>query len=732
MRKLTVCFAFLLLVAVLVILPSCHGGATQAETHEVSGTEAVTPEPDTDPTTTVPEEETNMTTETDRPEESTAPAEIFAPDPTGAVPAYDALMKDLNSFPLTFSYDGKAYRGFAGFSVASQTSSEVENGIMTEVELRHGDIPLTFRLVGCVYPAERAYEYVVYLTNDGDTDSAVVADLQFDLTFTGKAPVLSGIAGDAGGTYTPYAINLTRQRRVNKGSESGRPTHGDFPYFNLTMDEDKDGNGSGSFIAIGWPGTWKANFVCNKSGEDCAVSLTAGQSQIATYLAPSETIRTPLMAFVTYEHLSADEQTNTWRHFFIQDVMHKPGGENTPTTVGIGGMSSGKTTAKMQLILSAYEKHGIPLESLWMDAGWYTGAAGESVSWPSTGTLDMDMTRFPDGMATIGAYCKSHNMQFLLWFEPENVRLDKETFLANQPDFKEEWLLDKTLVGTWLEGYLMNLGDGGCRTWIFNKICKVIDTAGVTVYRQDFNNDPASAWRAHDGEGRTGMTENLYVQGYLALWDALLERYPNLIIDSCASGGGRNDLETMRRAVPLHYSDWFDGNNEDYDTKARMTQTLFAWFPYFKNEVYQLSLDKIRMNYAPWCMLKAPSPIAKDMNWDLLKQGYDEYQLVRGYFFSDYYQLTEYSLDKDRWNAWAFYDPETASGYASVYCGEGSSTLTFQLRLKGLEADKTYTVTDLDGLVSVTADGRTLMEQGIPVTVPEKPYCAILLIQPAS
>lgn len=163
-----------------------------------------------------------------------------------------------------------------------------------------------------------------------------------------------------------------------------------------------------------------------------------------------------------------------------------------------------------------------------------------------------------------------------------------------------------------------------------------------------------------------------------------------------------------------------------------MTQALFAWFPYFKNEVYQLSLDKIRMNYAPWCMLKAPSPIAKDMNWDLLKQGYDEYQLVRGYFFSDYYQLTEYSLDKDRWNAWAFYDPETASGYASVYCGEGSSTLTLQLRLKGLEADKTYTVTDLDGLVSVTADGRTLMEQGIPVTVPEKPYCAILLIQPAS
>ena len=52
------------------------------------------------------------------------------------------------------------------------------------------------------------------------------------------------------------------------------------------------------------------------------------------------------------------------------------------------------------------------------------------------------------------------------------------------------------------------------------------------------------------------MLENLYVQAYLGFWDYLLMNVPGLWIDSCSSGGRRNDLETMRRSVPLHPTDY--------------------------------------------------------------------------------------------------------------------------------------------------------------------------------
>ena len=694
-------FSALLLLS-CILLTACTPASPSGD---VTGTK---PESETIP------EETDMTTEYMTEAETGAGTDV-------SVPAFDALMADLDAFPITFSYGGNAYKGFAGFTETGRTVTPLERGTRTDITLTHPDIPLTFTLETVVYPAESAYEYVVSVTNDGTNDSAVLSGLGFEMTFPSEKPVLSGIGGDAGSTYTPYETDLARNRTVRKESTSGRPTHGNFPYFNLSTSE-----GCGSFIALGWPGTWEASFSYDRTTKITTVGM--GQRGFAAYLKPGETARTPRMAFVTYEGLSADEQTNAWRHYFINDVMRKIDGELTPTTIGISTMSSGMTSNKVNLILSAYEKHGIPLESLWLDAGWYTGASGEAVSWPSTGTLDMDRTRFPDGMSSIGKWCRDRDMLFLLWFEPENVRLDKAAFLRGQPGFKSEWLLDKTLVGTWLEGYLMNLGDPDCRAWVFDKVCKVIDESGINVYRTDFNNDPASAWASADGKDRKGMTENLYVQGYLALWDAIIEKYPYMMLDACASGGGRNDLESMKRAVPLHYSDWFDGNGEDYDTKSRMTQALFSWFPYFKNQVYDLTLDKIRMNYAPWSIMPVSSPIAKDAKWDLLKQGYDEYQLVRGYFFADYYQLTPYTLDADRWNAWEFFDPAAGSGYASVWCGAKASKTTLQLCLKGLDPDVTYTVKDLDGLVDVTAKGSELLSGGITVTVPDKPYCAILLI----
>ena len=68
--------------------------------------------------------------------------------------------------------------------------------------------------------------------------------------------------------------------------------------------------------------------------------------------------------------------------------------------------------------------------------------------------------------------------------------------------------------------------------------------------------DPLDLWRQNDAPDRQGITENHHVTGYLAYWDELLRRHPGLLIDSCASGGRRNDLETMRRSVPLWRTDF--------------------------------------------------------------------------------------------------------------------------------------------------------------------------------
>ena len=139
-------------------------------------------------------------------------------------------------------------------------------------------------------------------------------------------------------------------------------------------------------------------------------------------------------------------------------------------------------------------------------------------------------------------------MQFLLWFEPERVGDPNSWLGKNHP----EWLMPGNSAGD-----VLNLGDPAALKWLIEHIDGMVKSQGLDWYREDLNGgNYGTAWRKHDAPDRQGITENLYVQGHLAFWDELRRRNPNLRIDSCASGGRRNDLETMRRAVPLLRSDW--------------------------------------------------------------------------------------------------------------------------------------------------------------------------------
>jgi hypothetical protein len=68
--------------------------------------------------------------------------------------------------------------------------------------------------------------------------------------------------------------------------------------------------------------------------------------------------------------------------------------------------------------------------------------------------------------------------------------------------------------------------------------------------------DPLPYWRANDAPDRQGMAEIRHVEGLYEFWNDLLRRHPGLVIDNCASGGRRIDLETISRSIPLWRSDW--------------------------------------------------------------------------------------------------------------------------------------------------------------------------------
>jgi len=105
----------------------------------------------------------------------------------------------------------------------------------------------------------------------------------------------------------------------------------------------------------------------------------------------------------------------------------------------------------------------------------------------------------------------------------------------------------------------------------------------LDVLRFDFNVDPAPYWWTVDfaEPSRRGVTEALYVEGVLTMWDELRARHPGLILDNCASGGRRLDLETMSRSVSLWRSDFTSTATQllDHSALQSMTMGLTRWLP---------------------------------------------------------------------------------------------------------------------------------------------------------
>jgi alpha-galactosidase len=330
----------------------------------------------------------------------------------------------------------------------------------------------------------------------------------------------------------------------------------------------------------------------------------------------------------------------------------------------------------------------------------------------------VDRERFPRGLREVADACHAQGTRFIVWFEPERAAAGR-WLTENHP----EWVLGGR------SGGVVNLGHPDAWRWLLERIDGLLTSEGIDVYRQDHNIDPLAYWQANDAEDRQGITEIGHATGYLKLWDELLRRHPDLLIDSCASGGRRNDLETLRRSVPLLRSDYplTAFNASGAPGQQCQTYGMSLWIPYHGTGAPFGDRYTMRSSYAPAFRL-GWDVRQQDIDHDLLRRTVAEFRQIADLLLGDFYPLTPYGLADDVWLAWQSDRPETGKGCVQAFrraaCPQGSLTVS----LRGLEPNATYTVTDLDRQTSQEVKGSSLAS-GFALEAPEKPAARILVYE---
>lgn len=616
--------------------------------------------------------------------------------------------------PFSFLYDGRPSSDLLPAWTTKRATRKMDANraghTMTWTDPSTG---LQVRCEAVEYRDFPTVEWTVYLKNTGAKDTPLISDWQaLDIGMTrgaeGEFTLHHNVGSPATPTdYRPLQDTLGPGTTLRIATTGGRPTDSDLPYFNIERP------GGGLIAVFGWPGQWAAAFTRDGA---TGLRITGGQEKTHFRLHPGEEVRSPLVVLQFWEGDALHAQ-NVWRQWMLAHNTPRPGGRRPASFLAACSSSQfgemiHANEANQKLFVDRYLEEGIRLDYWWMDAGWYVYDPSYSpAGWPDTGTWEVDANRFPNGLRAVTDHAHANGVGSIVWFEPERVA--PGTWLYTH---HPEWLL-----GEDGREKLLDLGNPAARAWITDHMDGLITSQGIDVYRQDFNIAPLPMWRANDAEDRQGITENRYVSGYLAFWDELLRRHPHMLIDSCASGGRRNDIETLRRAIPLLRSD------DVFEPTGNQNHTygIASWIPLYGTGVNRFDAYGFRSISSPF--LNACYDMRDGTaDWAALRRLVGEWRGIAPFFTGDYYPLTPYSAENDAWMGWQFDRPDLGQGMVEVFRRPASVYESARLKLHGLDPNRRYRILNTDTGRAEDFPGRDLAA-GLRVTITDQPGSALLV-----
>lgn len=644
------------------------------------------------------------------------------------------FLKKQNLF--SFLYDGKSIWNCE----VQKMVSENENEIITELALSDG---LKVTNIAKKHSGN-AYEWVNWFENTGSEPTKILSDI-WDCDYVvpfekdekkgytayeaDKDKVMKVYAPNGsnwkpyefyadpdevnGGNFLPYHLTPD-QPHQSYAPTGGRSSETHAPFFNIKR-EDK-----GVIFAIGWTGQWQ----CEPDRTDEGVHIRTKVQETHFRLLPGEKIRTSSIVIMPYTGTVIQAQ-NQWRRLVKKEfsLIGKPDRDTEGVfCAGIwGGMSDSAVKSRIQKI-NEYE---IPFDDVWMDAGWY--GMGEKPSpdefegdWGyHTGDWRINPHLHPNGLLDISEGISAAGKRFLLWIEPERI-INTTPIAKEHPEY---FLVPEEPKSPNL---LLNLGDESAWNYCFDTLVELIEKLNLHYYRQDFNISPLPYWRKNDTEDRIGISEIKHIMGLYRLWDALLERFPHLMIDNCASGGRRIDIETLHRSVPLWRSDAQCPANYRCEIAQMHNMSFASWMPYSGTgsgrewgDMYRIRsayAGALTTNYS--FSERSQFGSSEQMLW--IKKMSEEYLKVRPYFYEDFYPLTQISERTDIWSAAQYDRPDKGDGIVQVFRREDAPYTDASFTLFAIQSDKTYVFCDADTDEVVKISGKKLIENGFSVHIPEK------------
>lgn len=362
---------------------------------------------------------------------------------------------------------------------------------------------------------------------------------------------LTHYSGDWGSEYQKNQVMVTKARVQIETNRLTDAANHQFQFFAL----DENGMATETFgeVYFGilqWSGDFQTTVEMQHTQYSKQLSVVSGISDFSAQipLVSHEKFETPtiLIGFSDsgFEHMSE-------MLYDLQIDYILPKGKRTDKAHGVRpiiyntwypyefGIDEKKV---LDIIPKAKE---IGAELLVIDDGWMKGRTDNKCG---LGDWVIDRERFPRGLGHISDEVHKNGMLFGIWVEPEMVNPDSDLYKSHPDWILSEPNRERSLMKTQC---ILDMSQDCIRDWTIDWLDKLITEEKLDYLKWDMNREVSELGLNAIEQGKAVK----YMRNIEYIWQHLNEKFPDLLMENCAAGGGRADYAMLKYTDRVNRSD---------------------------------------------------------------------------------------------------------------------------------------------------------------------------------
>ncbi|MFT8872033.1 MAG: alpha-galactosidase [Sporolactobacillus sp.] len=296
---------------------------------------------------------------------------------------------------------------------------------------------------------------------------------------------------------------------------------------------------------------YSGNFLAQAEVDDyrvCRVSIGINPFGFSWHLAPGADFQTPEALFVY------SDKGLTGMSFSFYDICRhhlmcgKWSQRERPILLNTWeALHFHYDDASVMALAESASRLGIELFVL--DDGWF-GRRDSDKS--SLGDWFTNFKKFPRGITSLAERIRALGLRFGLWIEPEMISQDSDLYRAH-PD----WMIRTPgrRASMARHQYVLDCSRQVIIDYLYGRIAALIRAAKLAYVKWDMNRYITEAYSATLPSDRQAELGHRYMLGVYQLFDRLTRHFPDILFESCASGGGRFDFGMLHYTPQIWTSD---------------------------------------------------------------------------------------------------------------------------------------------------------------------------------